>query len=71
MSVDIYSTGLCYVSVCTDIADREAIEAEVNKQHPTGIESQWHIADEPFGSGLPNPTPCTDDETRLHYLLSC
>lgn len=67
----VYSTGLCYSSVCTSLSDEEAIE-RLNEAWPTGIPSQWRIADEPFRTGEANPCPCEQKpETHRHILFNC
>lgn len=72
MTVRVYTVGLVYASCCAP-ADMEpaAVAAEVNAQHPTGIDSRWTIEAETFASGAPNPSPCHDDAARRHWLLSC
>jgi hypothetical protein len=69
--VQIYAVGLCYASACAgaDI-DREQVERAVNYRYPTGV-GPWHIADEPFATGQPNPCPCNDVPNRQHWLLCC
>jgi hypothetical protein len=70
MSVIIYSNGLVHCSVCAPIdMDREAVTDAVNAQHPTGV-TPWHISDEPFADGSPNPSPCNSGP-GLHYLFVC
>lgn len=70
--VRVYVHGLVYASVCA-AADvpAEKVAATVNVTHPTGIAPQWHIASEPFADGSPNPNPCEQDGSRVHWLLSC
>lgn len=68
--VNIYSWGLIYLSVCTD-ETIEATTVAVNMSHPTGIESQWALADEPFRTGETNPHPCKDTKDAQHMLFSC
>lgn len=70
--VAIYSMGLVACSVCVpEGMARDRIEFAVNQQAPTGISSRWSIADEPFASGDPNPSPCGTLPGRLHYLATC
>lgn len=69
-AMDIYAVGPLCCSVCTD-APRNEVAALVNREMPTGISSQWTIADEPFRTGEPNPCQCPDHPSRGHYLLSC
>ncbi len=68
----IYSNGLCYCSVCTSMDDPKEIEAEVNRQNPTGLISRWKISKDLFNTGKKNPNVCNQNpETHKHYLLSC
>lgn len=67
----VYSTGLCYSSVCTTLSDKEEIAERMNMGHPTGISSRWQVATEPFKGGEPNPCPCPDHPGRRHFLLVC
>lgn len=69
MTTTVYSTGICYLSACTDDTDDEATSA-VNAKAPTGI-APWSIADEPFANGDPNGRPCHGDATKRHLLFSC
>ena len=69
--VEIYASGLCYLSVCTTLTDADEIERRVNSQQPSGIESHWRITGEPFKTGDPNPSPCPDRQGHQHFLLSC
>lgn len=66
-----YAVGLVSMSVCTSLEDTKEIERRANAWHPTGISSRWEIADEPFGTGEPNPCPCNIASDRKHYLLHC
>jgi hypothetical protein len=70
--VVVYNSGMIYCSACApaDMPVAE-VEAEVNRQSPTGISSAWRIADEPFEGGAPNPSDCNDGPLKKHYLLSC
>lgn len=69
-TLDIYSSGLVYCSVCTDAPEKE-VAGLVNEHNPTGLDHGWHIADEPFKDGTPNPSPCEQGSGRKHYLLVC
>ena len=69
--LELYTSGLCYCSVCTDLVDRSEVEAETNRVNPTGLDRPWRIADEPFATGENNPCPCNHHEGRRHFLLSC
>lgn len=70
MTTKVYSAGLCYMSVCTDDPD-EVMLAAVNASHPTGVSSEWAVADEAFASGDPNPTPCEFETGKRHVLVVC
>jgi hypothetical protein len=66
-----YAVGLCYASACTSLTDDEAT-AQMNTEHPTGIDSAWEIANEPFASGDPNGRPCDQHaDTHRHILFTC
>jgi hypothetical protein len=70
--IEIYSSGVCALSVCVpNFAKPEEVETAVNEVHPTGIESKWKISTETFKDGTPNPCRCNDTVTRMHYLLNC
>lgn len=71
--ITIYAQGFITLSVCApkELSVGE-VEAEVNIQNPTGIESPWKVSEDPtFRTGESNPCVCEDDPDRLHYLLSC
>ena len=71
--IEIYARGLVCCSVCAP-ADmpKDEIKAQVNKENPTGIESQWDFSEDPtFKGGEPNPAPCNRGLGRLHYLMNC
>lgn len=71
--VTVMSWGLVSLSACAP-ADTsiEDITHEVNLQQPTGISSRWALSeDKTFSGGQPNPCPCEQDLTRLHYLFNC
>lgn len=66
-----YAVGICCASVCTSLSVEEATE-KLNSEYPTGIQSKWQFANEPFSTGAPNPSPCHDyPETHKHYLFMC
>ena len=68
---DVYCVGVVYTSVCTSLSV-EAATARLNADHPTGIESAWKLADEPFNDGTANPHVCEDaPETHKHMLFVC
>mgnify|MGYP001605579981 FL=1 len=71
--VEIYAVGIASMSVCAlDSMTKEEIEAEANRQSPTGISSHWHIAEEStFAGGEPMPRKCYQLGGRLHRLLHC
>ena len=70
--LEIYRKGLIFVSICTNIEDRKRIVKILNKQHPTGIDSQWDFSEDlSFNGGEPNPSPCDKGTDNLHYLMSC
>jgi hypothetical protein len=66
----VYGLGLCYASVCTDMAPDEATVA-LNAECPTGLDHGWHVADEAFKTGEPNPSPCERGGDSKHYLFTC
>lgn len=71
--VQVYSTGLCFCSVCApaDMLIPDMLR-QVNLSNPTGLDHGWEVDDAgEFASGHPNPCVCGNDDTRLHYLLSC
>ena len=72
--VTIYSHGIVHCSVCADkTASVEEIEAEVNRQNPTGLSHGWKVDTAPtFKEGAANPHPCEHDpDNKLHYLMVC
>ena len=73
IEVNVYAMGLVMASCCAPAAaSREEVEQAVNRREPTGVASDWRIADDQtFKTGEPNPHPCEKDASRLHYLLSC
>lgn len=66
----IYAWGACYASVCTNLSN-DAATLHLNMQLPTGIASQWQVAQECFRSGEPNGFPCPQHEGRRHLLFAC
>ncbi len=67
----IYSTGVCYMSVCTSLSPEEAT-ARVNAEAPTGVASKWELSEATFRTGQPNPCPCDKKpKTHKHFLFSC
>lgn len=72
--VELYSIGITHASACAPKdMPREQVEEAANRLHPTRIESDWSISDDPtFSTGDPNPCPCNDHpEERRHWLLVC
>ena len=68
----IYSVGLVACCVCVPKGStKEQIEEFVNTTCPSGISSDWEIAEENFASGEKNPTGCNENPEREHYLLFC
>lgn len=71
--IQVYSSGLCYCSVC---APKEMEAAEVaeatNGANPTGLDHGWSVSSDPtFRSGQSNPCACEQDNSRRHWLLNC
>ena len=70
--VEIYADGIVSCSVCAGKElSREEVAGEVNRMNPTGIGSQWGVAEDDFASGEKNGKECENDKTRKHYLLHC
>jgi hypothetical protein len=69
--IDIYSNGICYCSVCSNINDINELTKLVNIKNPTGILSKWKLANEYFKEGQKNPHICNKDNTKKHYLFAC
>jgi len=68
----IYSNGICYCSVCTNIRDANRVAEVVNELNPTGIHSIWKKDDKKFADGHENPCLCnTHPSTHQHFLLVC
>ena len=70
---EIYSHGLCYMSVCTNLTKKKDIEYMANKKNPTYCHLCWTIDEKgEFADGTPMPCKCEKKpETHKHYLLSC
>lgn len=66
----ILKVGLCDCQVCVpqDWTEEQA-EAFANTQHPTGIRSRWKVRDPSNGDA--RRVTCGDDNTKVHYLMSC
>lgn len=68
---DIYSVGLLYLSVCSNIEQRRLVEL-IQEKYPSGTSHNWDIAEENFNTGGENPCACHDNaETHKHYLFTC
>ena len=68
---EVYSAGLVYSSVCTNLKDAEATE-KMNAEYPTGIKSQWVISkDKTFATGEPHPCECPNSKGCRHVLFEC
>lgn len=68
---EIYSDGMCCMSICTNIEDVLRIEELANEKNPTGLDHGWSISKEKFKTGEDNPCQCNQDNKSKHYLLSC
>lgn len=71
--VRVYALGVCSASACAPACLSAAgVAHAVNAMEPTGIDTPWEVAGEPFATGEPNPCPCnTDPDGRRHWLLHC
>ena len=68
----VYAEGPFYLSLCTTLETPEEIEAEVNRQRPSGTEGGWKISkDTKFASGEPMPCECESYKDSKHWLLEC
>lgn len=71
MNFEPYAVGLCHASVCTSLSVEEATRL-LNRNNPTGIESQWKLSDDKnFKSGEANGFDCPDHPGNKHYLFVC
>ena len=69
--VHVYVSGLCFCSVCAPKDMHiEDVEAATNHQNPSGV-TPWRKSPDDFKDGEPNPGPCEDDGSRVHYLMVC
>jgi len=68
-TVEPYSVGLCFASVCTDLPPEEAAKV-LNEMHPTGV-SPWVLANEDFADGTPNGVECPECAGKRHWLFVC
>ena len=65
----IYSEGLCFASVCSNLP-----QAEVERRMyawPTGVAQRWKLYEGGFRTGQTNPCQCNEHPDRKHYLFSC
>lgn len=68
---EVYSRGMCCMSICTNIEDRDEIRRWANRENPTGIDSQWDFSeDKTFAQGGPQPGTCELGK-GTHYLMIC
>lgn len=67
---EIYAQGIVHTSVCSTLGPEETT-ARLNVESPTGLDHGWHITDQTFKDGTPNPCPCNQDPSRKHYLFTC
>lgn len=71
----VYSNGIVCCSVCAPATmSPTEVASEVNRMHPTGIQSEWALSSDPtFADGkLKNGCPCDSyPEERRHWLLNC
>ena len=72
-----YSVGICAASVCTSLSIEEATE-RLNREKPTGIESQWTKSEDEYFNGVDkegqkakNGCDCPDYPGNKHYLFNC
>ena len=71
--IDIYSSGICYCSVCAPVGmPIGEVEELTNSQSPAGISPPWSLdGAEIFKTGEPNPHPCEEIDDCQHWLMSC
>lgn len=68
---EVYRNGLGYMSVCTDVPLKDAVEY-ANFCNPSGTKKGWWLSkDKKFATGQPHPFPCPDHPGRLHLLFEC
>lgn len=48
--VEVYSEGICYMSVCSSLTPEET-EAWIRTNRESGTSNGWKLADEPFKNG--------------------
>jgi len=65
--------GLCSMQVCVepDATDEEILNV-CNTENPSGTKGGWsHVVREDKEHPHRNPTPCLQDEGRIHILVDC
>lgn len=67
----VYTEGLCFASVCSDLAVEEV--AQRMKTRISGTTHGWGFSkNETFKDGEPNPCPCNrKPNTHKHFLFEC
>jgi len=65
----IIRAGICYAIVCTDMTDKEAITAKINRDSPTGTSHPWTLCEDTQEEK--NPRPCSDTPGNFHYFFEC
>jgi hypothetical protein len=70
--VVVLNVSLVNAVVCAkDGISKEEIERIINREHPTGISSDWALVDEDAEYGIA-PEPCKDGRpSATHYMLVC
>ena len=67
---DVYAIGIVCASVCSNMSADETA-GRLNREHPTGIGSQWQYSGDSFADGAANPHTCEEDSECQHYLFKC
>ncbi len=67
---EVYGIGIVCASVCSNLSKDETSK-RLNREHPTGISSQWRLSGDNFGDGGKNPHTCEQDADCKHYLFNC
>lgn len=70
LDIEVYSEGICYMSVCSTLSPEETVK-QVQETRPSGTSHGWQLADETFRTGEPNGCACKDHKGRRHFLLCC
>jgi hypothetical protein len=68
---EVYTSGLCYMSVCTNLADKTAVEDHANATNPAGTRHGWKVTEPFFRTGQTNPCACNNNTGKYHWLLTC